>query len=207
MRTSTATMTRSASIPPEDIAADPNSAVEVTHHAVGEAAQGPQPGDFLLTGVTAQGFVSWAIKVGSRLRRYEAPFRRFSHTALVIDDHGTLAEALSSGVQRSPLSKYTPADYVLVRTGVANHDRTQILRFAEAVLDARTRYGFATIFGLGLYCITGAQLTIQRSGTAICSGFVSDALTRAGFIWPRPPFAMMPADLARYFDVRGEPGV
>jgi hypothetical protein len=32
-------------------------------------------------------------------------------------------------------------------------------------------------------------------------------LTRAGFIWPRPPFAMMPADLARYFDVRGEPGV
>lgn len=181
--------------------------MEVTHHPVGEAAQGPRAGDFLLTGVTAQGFVSWAIKVGSWLRRYEAPFRRFSHAALVIDDDGTLAEALSKGVRRSPLSKYTRADYVLVRTGVADHDRAQILRFAEAVLDARTRYGFATMFGLGLYCVTGAQLTIQLSGTAICSGFVSDALTRAGFIWPRPPFAMMPADLARCFDVRDEPSV
>ncbi len=45
----------------------------------------------------------------------------------------------------------------------------------------------------------------QRSGTAICSGFVCDALTRAGYIWPRPPISMMPADLARYFDVRTEP--
>jgi hypothetical protein len=59
-----------------------------------------------------------------------------------------------------------------------------------------------TIFGFGLYCVTGGQICIQKAGTAICSGFVSDALTRAGYIWPRPPFAMMPADLARYFEVR-----
>lgn len=180
--------------------------MEVTHHYAGEAATGPRAGDFLLTGVTAQGIVSWAIKLGSWLRRFEAPYRRFSHAALVIDDDGTLAEALRRGVQCSPLSKYTPADYVLVRTGVPDHDRTQILRFAEAVLNAKTRYGFATIVGLGLYCVTGAQLCIQLSGTAICSGFVSDALTRAGFIWPRAPFAMMPADLARCFDVQDEPG-
>jgi hypothetical protein len=41
---------------------------------------------------------------------------------------------------------------------------------------------------------------------SICSGFVCAALTRAGFIWKRPPFAMMPTVLARHFDVRGEPG-
>jgi hypothetical protein len=34
---------------------------------------------------------------------------------------------------------------------------------------------------------------------------VSDALTRAGFIWARPPFSMMPADLARHFRVTEEP--
>ena len=33
-------MTSSTSIEPEVIAADPNSAVEVTRHAVGEAAEG-----------------------------------------------------------------------------------------------------------------------------------------------------------------------
>lgn len=92
---------------------------------------------------------------------------------------------------------------MLVRTGINDHDGEQVLKFARAVLDAKTRYGFVTFFGLALYCLTGTQLCIQQAGTAICSGFVSDALTRAGHVWPRPPFAMMPADLARYFDVCG----
>jgi hypothetical protein len=162
-------------------------------------------GDFLLTGIKAQGIVSWAIKVGSWLRRFDAPYRRFSHAALVIDDDGTLAEALGKGVVLSPLTKYEAANYVLVRTGVQEPDRGQIRKFADSVLDANTKYGFWTIVGLGLYCLAGAQVCIQRAGTAICSGFVSDALTRAGYVWPRPPFAMMPADLARCFDVRDDP--
>ena len=178
---------------------------EATLHPAGDTAVDPRVGDFLLTGVTAQGIVSWAIKTGSWLRRYEAPYRRFSHAALVIGDDGSLAEALGTGVQRSELAKYKTADYVLVRTDVNEHDRGQVLAFANSVLDARTSYGFATIAGLGLYCLTGGQLCIQLAGTAICSGFVCDALTRAGYVWPRPPFAMMPADLARFFDVRQEP--
>jgi hypothetical protein len=179
---------------------------EVTEHPAGDTAVAPRVGDFLLTGLKAQGVVSWAIKAGSWLRRYEAPYRRFSHAALVIDDDGTLAEALGRGVTRSPLAKYDAANYVLVRTEVGQPDREQILRFAHSVLEARTRYGFVTIVGLGLFCLAGAQICIQQAGTAICSGFVSDALTRAGYVWPRPPFAMMPADLALYFDVRQEPG-
>jgi hypothetical protein len=114
---------------------------EVTHHPPGETAQGPHVGDFLLTGVQAQGIVSRAIKAGSWLRRFEAPYRRFSHAALVIDEGGTLAEALGRGVTRSPLTKYEAANYVLVRTGVVEPDRGQMLRFAKAVLDARTVTG------------------------------------------------------------------
>jgi len=174
----------------------------VTAHPAGETAPDPHVGDFLLTGLRSQGIVSWAIRTGSWLRRYEKPFRRFSHTALVIADDGTLAEARATGVVRTPLSRYDPADYVLVRTEVGDHDRAQVLAFAESVLAARTGYGFVTFVGLAFYCLTGAQVCIQQAGTAICSGFVCDALTRAGFIWPRPPYAMMPADLARFFDVR-----
>lgn len=176
--------------------------VTVTHHPKGDTAQDLRVGDFLLTGIKAQGIVSWAIKLGALLRGYDKPFRRFSHTALVIGADGTLAEALAKGVATSPISKYAPADYVIVRTHVDSHDAAQVLAFAEAVLAARTKYGFVTFAGLALYCLTGASLCIQKAGTAICSGFVSDALTRAGFIWPRPPYAMMPADLARFFDVR-----
>jgi hypothetical protein len=175
-----------------------------THHPPGDTAQDPGVGDFLLTGVKAQGIVSWAIKTGALLRRYPAPCRRFSHAALIVNEDGTLAEALARGVERTDLSKYEPADYVLVRTDVDAHDRAQVLAFADSVIEAKTRYGFLTLVGLSLYCLTGAQLCIQQAGTAICSGFVSDALTRAGFIWPRPPFAMMPADLAQYFDARSE---
>jgi hypothetical protein len=181
-----------------------STSVSVTHHAAGETAEDLRVGDFLLTGIKAQGIVSWAIKTGALLRGYPKPFRRFSHSALVIAADGTLAEAVAKGVVRSPISKYAPADYAIVRTHVDEHDALQVLAFADAVLAARTRYGFVTFVGLALYCLTGAQLCIQKAGTAICSGFVSDALTRAGFIWPRPPFAMMPADLAQHFDVRAE---
>jgi hypothetical protein len=184
----------------------------VTRHPEGDTAVAPHAGDFLLTGVKAQGIVSWAIKTGSWLRRYEKPYRRFSHTALVISDEGEIAEAVARGVIRSPLTKYEQDDYVLVRTEVDPHDCSQVLEFTESVLGARepgnkaeTRYGFWTFAGLALYCVTGAQLCVQMAGTAICSGFVSDALTRAGFIWARPPFSMMPADLARHFEVTEEP--
>jgi len=178
----------------------------ITHHPPGDTATGVRVADILLTGVRSQGIFSWAIKLGSWLRRYELPYRRFSHAVLVISDDGSIAEALYKGVARGHLAKYQPANYVLVRTNVDPHDQRQVLAFAESVLQARTRYGFMTIFGLALFCLSGAQLCIQQAGTASCSGFVSDALTRAGHVWPRPPFAMMPADLAQYFDVRSEPG-
>jgi hypothetical protein len=109
-------------------------------------------------------------------------------------------------VKQRHLSKYEKDDYVVVRPEVVAHDQEQVLRFARSVLDEKHGYGFVTFLGLALYCLTGAQLCIQQAGTSICSGFVCDALTRAGFIWRRPPFAMMPADLAQTFDVRGEPG-
>src|SRR5438445_9919872 len=136
------------------------SAATVTRHPPGDTAEDLHAGDFLLTGVKSQRIISQAIKLGELLRGFSAPFRRFSHAALVIAEDGTLAEALGGGVTRSPLSKYEPADYVVVRTHVDGHDRGQILAFAHSVLDERTKYGFVTIAGLALYCLTGAQLCI-----------------------------------------------
>jgi hypothetical protein len=175
----------------------------VTNHRPGDRATDLQVGDFLLTGLKQQGIISRAVKVGSVLRGYDRPYQRFSHAALVISADGTLAEALAHGVCQNPISKYDPADYRIVRTHVDEHDQAQVLAFASSVLQSRENgYGYPTIAGLALYCLTGAQLCVQAAGTAICSGFVCDALTRAGFIWERPPFAMMPADLARHFNVR-----
>jgi hypothetical protein len=158
-------------------------------------------GDVILCGAKAQGLVSRAIKLGSWLRGYPKAARAFSHTALIIDTDGTIAEAASKGVRRAHVSKYHADDIRHVHTHVDEHDQAQVLAFAEAVMAARTGYGFVTFAGLALYCLTGGSLCVQKAGTAICSGFVADALTRAGEIFERPPYACMPADLAVHFDV------
>lgn len=173
----------------------------IRRYKANETAIDLVPGDFILTGLKAQGLVSLAIKLGSRIRGYDKAYRRFSHTALVIDQQGTIAEAVSKGVVYSHISRFHEADYVVVHTVVDVHDQEQIVAFVDSVVQSKTKYGFGTFVGLGLYCLTGGQWCIQKAGTAICSGLVSDALTRAGHIWERPPYAMMPADLARHFNV------
>jgi hypothetical protein len=179
---------------------------DVTVHPAGTTAPDLRPGDFLLTGVKAQGIVSHIIKLGSWLRGYDKLHRRFSHAVLILDQGGSIAEALADGVVVNHISRFHDDDYVIVHTDVDEHDTRQVLQFADAVVDARTQYGFVTFIGLGIYCLTGGQLCIQKAGTAICSGFVADALTRAGFIWDRPPYSMMPADLAKHFGVIWMPG-
>jgi hypothetical protein len=178
----------------------------VTIHPAGTTAREVRAGDFLLTGATGQGLVSKAIKLGSWLRGYDKPFRRFSHTVLIVNPNGMAVEAASSGVQQTHISNFKDEDYVIVHTNVDEHDQPQIIQFVWAVLEAKTKYGFVTFAGLALYCLTGGQLCIQKAGTAICSGLVCDALTRAGYIWDRPPYAMMPADLAKHFGVTWDPG-
>lgn len=166
-----------------------------------------EPGDILLTGRQSQGIVSLAIKLGQKLRfGFKSHYTIWSHTALVIDsDQGLCAEAVSTGVKITKIAERFPeGDYAIVSTGarMLRADRNQVLKFASSVVDAKSHYGFWTFAGLAIYCLTGSALCVQKAGTSICSGFVCDALTRAGYIWERPPYAMMPADIAKHFNLR-----
>jgi hypothetical protein len=156
-------------------------------------------GDVVLTGRRGQGILTRAIELGERLRYgFRSPYTAYSHAALVIHADGTIAESQARGVQVDHISKYPPEDITVFPTGadLFERDQAQILNYVDSVLTHRNRYGVATVLGLALYCATGTGLCIQRAGSAICSGFVCDALTRAGYVWPRPPFAMLPADIA-----------
>jgi hypothetical protein len=84
---------------------------------------------------------------------------------------------------------------------MANLDRGQIRRFAGAVVEARYEYSYETLLAIALQLSTGSRLGFARSSTAICSGFVAEALTRAGYIFERPPSFTMPADLAKLVGV------
>jgi hypothetical protein len=158
-------------------------------------------GDIVLTGRKSQGLISHAIRLGSKLRYgTHSPYTIWAHAALVTDaPNHQVTEARSHGVTVSDIrDRFPQGDYAIIPTGqtIDPHDLQQVLDFARTVVQHRTRYGYLTFIGLAIYCLTGGGLCIQQAGTAICSGFVCDALTRAGYIWNRPPYAMMPADIA-----------
>jgi len=170
----------------------------------GEAAEHLETGDIVLT--HGDHWTSKLIRFGQRLR-FRGPrrdFARWNHAALVLDREGNLAEALSRGVERTNLSKYKGTDYYLVRVECSDEDRRQIAAFAESVLKHRTTYGWLTIVSLFFTLAFGSTFIIGKIGTAICSGFASEALVRTGAVFERPPSYMMPADLAEYFSVKWE---
>ena len=169
----------------------------------GETAEGLETGDVVLT--HGDYLTSKLIRFGQRLRfrGSRRAFARWNHVALVLDEEGNLGEALSRGVVRTNLSDYEGSDYHVVRIQCSATDRKQIAEFADAVLDAptRTRYGWVTIVSLFFTLALGSTFMFGQIGTAICSGFASEALVRMGATFPRPPAYMMPADLAEYFAV------
>lgn len=167
-----------------------------------------QTGDVVL--VYTDHAVSKLIRFGQRLR-FRGERRRFAHwnhAALVLNERGDIAEALTRGVKLGHISKYPVGSYVIVPLGASQADQAQILDFAKSVLAARWKYGYATIVALSISLLTGSKFVFGKIGTAICSGFVCEALTRAGAIFVKPPAYMTPADLAEHFDAQvGERGV
>lgn len=174
----------------------------VEFHGAGERPRGLMPGDFILTRGNA--LVNRLIHFGQKNSIYgvEPKYASLSHAILVTSEEGHLAEALTTGVVRTHIDDYWGKSYYIVKLGMSPEDRKQIVRFAEAVVNARTRYGFTTIASIILTLLTGSRLIFGHSGTAICSGFVSEALCRAGYIFPKPPSHMMPGDLGQMFMVK-----
>ena len=161
-----------------------------------------QTGDIVL--VHANHFCSKLIRFGQRLRfrGKRRPYAYWNHVALVLSSNGTIAEALSNGVVKTHISKYPADSIAYVETNASLEDQDQILDFANSVLSARWRYGYSTIIALAITLLTGSKFVFGKVGTAICSGFACEALTRKGEVFPRPPAYMMPADVAEHFQVR-----
>jgi hypothetical protein len=143
------------------------------------------------------------IRLGQRLR-FTGDQRKYAwwnHVALVLDDKGCLVEALSGGVEEHSITKYLGTDYYLIEFDLSTEDEQEVVAFAQSVLAAREGYDWWTIASLVVSQLTGCRIVFGKIGTAICSGLVSEALVRAGAIFPRPPDYMTPADLAVYFHV------
>jgi hypothetical protein len=166
-------------------------------------------GDLVLVDELGQGLVSASIALGEVLRYGRAtPYTQWTHAAIVYDapvqdpaDIWIVEARASARVHKAFLSKYAN-HYAIVHTGVDDSDWVEVKGFLDSVLAAREKYDLVAYAGLTLYALTGTSICIQRAGTATCSGLVADALTRAQYIWTRPPYAMTPANLAADLDRR-----
>lgn len=174
--------------------------LDVSYFAKGEGAVTFLPGDFILT--HGSGIYSELIRFGQcfRFTGPDVKYAYWSHAALITSASGDIVEALSNGVFRRNLIVYNEKEYVLVRIEVSDDDRRQAVAYAESAIG--TRYGWATIVSIALSLISGLRFSFGFDESKICSGLVAGALERTNAIFPRPATHIMPADLAKYYDVR-----
>jgi uncharacterized protein YycO len=161
-----------------------------------------QPGDFLLT--HSSGVFGQLIRLGQRLQYFGADkvFAHWSHAAIFVDDQGNIIEALGGGVQKRNIEVYRDTEYVVVHLPAATSrdDRAQAVLFAEHSLNES--YGWLTIISIGLTLLTGSHFSFGLDGQQICSALVARAIERIGVIFEESePWHLMPADLAKHFQV------
>ena len=189
----------------------PHESVPTPENAAAQAATKPaaRPGDFILTHST--GIYGGLIRFGEALRYRGANkvFAHWSHAAIFADESGNIIEALGGGVQKRNISVYEGTEYVVVHLPAATSpvDREQAVGFAEFCLN--DPYGWLTIVSISLCLLTGTKLSVGVDGQQICSALVARSLERIGEIFTEnEPWQLMPADLAKHFDVRlvGERG-
>jgi uncharacterized protein YycO len=175
----------------------------------GEEATRYSAGDFILTHGDA--WTSKLIRFGQSLRIHgtDRKYTHWNHAALIASDSGDLIEALGAGVTQTHISKYRPKELHLVRIGASAEDHKQavdLARWAAGLSDGpQQRYGFITIVSITYTLLTGGKFTFAIDGEAICSGLVARAMERTGAIFNRTPTHVMPADLAKYYDVQPPP--
>jgi hypothetical protein len=182
-----------------DSIARPGPALPPEHVGPGRTAEGFQPGDFLL--VDTKGFGGALIKFGQwlRLRGADRQFVRWSHAALIVDEQGTLIEAVGGGVRQYPITKYDKKNYLVVRIVASDENRAEIVAFARWALDRRSRYNPLATVSIGLSMLTGSKLAFFIEGRFVCSSLVARALERSGRVFDRDPAHLAPADLARHY--------
>jgi hypothetical protein len=124
-------------------------------------------------------------------------FSKWSHAMLSLGGD-TVQEALEYGQERNSLETYRDAELLYVQTDIPYHDVMQMMAFADSCYYHKRTYGHMTIVSLMISLVTDNKLMFSKAGTAICSGFVAEALVRAGYIFEQPPDYVTPGDLALF---------
>jgi uncharacterized protein YycO len=172
---------------------------DVERFGRGETIANPRPGDFILT--HGKAWTSRLIQLGQKLRIHgdDSKYTYWNHAAMFVTAKGDIIEALGTGVCERNITVYEPTEYYVVRIKANLEDREEAGRFARTCLDEE--YGWVTIASIAVSLLTGTKFSFGFDGQQICSGLVARAMERTWAIFNRMPSNIMPADLAKYYQV------
>lgn len=158
------------------------------------------PGDFVLFREKPD-WISELIEFGQKLRfrGEESHFAEYTHAAIIINDNNDIVEALGEGVRATNLGKYNEDTYTVVHISASDEQRKLAVEYAISCIG--DGYGWVTIASIALCLITGGKLIFSIDSQMICSGLVASALCRTAARFITDPAHIMPADLAKYYNI------
>ena len=168
-----------------------------------------KPGDIILT--HGDYFFSKLIRFGQAIR-YGKTYSYWNHAALVLNEEGDLMEALSRGVVRTNIRNYKETPYHVISPPTHEHDREQMVAFAESVIEKKWKYDWLLIaslsVNLGFYAVglPEPQIYIAKAGSAICSGAVCAARSKGDEIFDEHPYSMKPVQIFMHYEVEPKHG-
>lgn len=170
-----------------------------TIYDVGEEPTSFSTGDFFL--LRNNTFFSKLILFGQWLRYHgeNRKYSRWSHCGGIMDNKGTIIEALSGGVKLDNISKYKDLPYYIVHTKLSAANKVQSVNAGKSFL--RDKYGWVSDISISFNFLTGIKLQFTIKNTINCSGLVGMMQWAGGTIFNGTPQLFAPADLAAAYDV------
>jgi len=163
-------------------------------------------GDLVL--FSGDGFTDRLIQFGERmhLSKGHRIYATVNHAATVVSVTATdvvVQEMDGGGGRLTNLADYEASGRRFAIVSVDSAGTAQRVA-AQAVASwyVNIPYGWASIVSDGIYCLTGLPLFLTVGQSVVCSASAVAAQRCLGLIPDKPDIAVMPSDLARYFDVQ-----
>ena len=175
----------------------------VTYFVPGETCGDPTLGDLIL--VRDNAWTAKVIRFGERLRLRKADriFAAVNHAMTVVEEGESpvVQQMTGTGGVLTPLSDFEDATYAVVHCTRATSTQ-RVAAQAAARWYVGVPYGWGSIVSDGLYLLTGLPVGLSLGQSVVCSADASTAQRCLGFVPAKPDIAVLPSDLARWFDVR-----
>lgn len=155
-------------------------------------------------------FFSRLIRFGQRLRFHglDNKYAYWNHVGIIVDfDDQTMepviVEAVAS-VRMGRLFKfYNTQDYdikIIHIDKLSISERRQAVNYVNSQVGEK--YDWVSILSMAFRCLFGGTFSFGNPTAHICSGLVGEALERAGYDFNIDANFLMPADIAKYFDIQ-----